>query len=467
MKKAVFCLAASLALPAYAVEVAIPQPAAEIIPDNLPRPSLLERLQESSEPLEVSREELLANPEVLARLLDQAVVAQDTNMIRALLPVYRDVPDNARDPQLVRFAEAALASADGDGKQAVALYREMIAADPTLVPVRLHLALALMNDHQDDAARDQFQRLRGEELPDDIRVLVDRSLETLQKRRSWSFSANGYYHHEANINGAPKERERPWGNGKLTFPEQKSANGIYLGIDAEKRFPLTGNLYASLNPSVNADYYWDAKEFNDYRFRLGAGGGYQDARLDLSAEPYASRRVYGGKAYSTTYGTVLGASYWVSPKWRFSASADVNRTVHDSRKHLDGNRYFAGVNALYLYKPTTYFFGGISAFDSNANDPSDAFVRYGLSLGWGQDWPHGISSRTNLSYGRRTYDGADFFAIRRKDNEYGVNVALWNRNWHFWGLTPKLNLSWSKTTSNHFYYGKNNANAFIEISRTF
>ncbi|MDO4776000.1 MAG: porin family protein [Cardiobacteriaceae bacterium] len=467
MKKAVFCIAASLVLPAQAVEVAIPQPAAEIIPDNVPRPSLMERLQASDEAIEVSREELLANPEVLARLLDQAVITQDTNMVRALLPVYREVPENVRDAQLVRFAEAALASADGNGKQAVALYREMIAADPTLVPVRLHLALALMNDHQDDAARDQFQRLRGEELPDDIRVLVDRSLETLQQRRSWTFNANAYYHHEANINGAPKERERPWGNGKLTFPEQKSANGIYLGVDAEKRFPLTGNLYASLSPSANVDFYWDAKEFNDYRFRLGAGGGYQDARLDVSAEPYVSRRIYGDKGYSTTFGSTLAASYWTTPKWRLSSSLDINRTTHDDRKHLDGNRYFVGLNALYLYRPTTYFFGGVSAFDSNANDPSDAFVRYGLSLGWGQDWPHGISSRTNLSYGRRIYDGADFFGIERKDNEYGINLALWNRNWHFWGLTPKLNMSWGKTSSNHFYYDKNDVNAFIEISRTF
>lgn len=467
MKKAVFCMAASLAWPAWAVEVAIPQPAAEIIPDNLPKAGLMARLEESRGPVEVSREELLANPDVLAHLLDQAVVTQDTDMVRVLLPLYREVPDGVRDVQLVRFAEAALAAADGDGKQAVALYREMIAADPSLQPVRLHLALALMNDHQDDAAHDQLQRLRGEELPDDIRRLVDQSLQALQKRRSWSFNANFYYHHENNINGAPKERERPWGNGKLTFPEQKSANGIYLGVDAEKRFPLAGNLYASLSPSVNADFYWDAKEFNDYRFRLGAGGGYQDARLEAGIEPYASRRIYGDKGYSTTFGAVLSAGYWTSPKWRFSTSLDINRTEHDDRKHLDGNRYFVGANALYLYKPTTYFFGGVSAFDSNANDPSDAFVRYGLSLGWGQEWPAGISSRTNLTYGRRTYDGIDFFGIKRKDHEYGVNVALWNRGWHFWGLTPKLNLSWNKTVSNHFYYGKNDVNAFIEISRTF
>ena len=61
------------------------------------------------------------------------------------------------------------------------------------------MALALMRDYQDEAAYDQFQRLRSEDLPADIAGLVDEAMETLRKRRSWSFNANAYYHHEDNI----------------------------------------------------------------------------------------------------------------------------------------------------------------------------------------------------------------------------------------------------------------------------
>ena len=469
MNKAFFCAMAVVALPATAntVPVAIPQPAAEPIPRNVPAPDAADLQRASPERVQVSLEELRQNPEWFAQALDQAIVAGDGEAIRTLLPAYRALPAQQQYEQLVRFAQAALATADGNHKEAVALYREMIAADPSLQPVRLHMALALMQDHQDDAAYDQLERLRSEELPDDIVKLVDQALDTLRKRRSWSFNATAYYRYEPNINSAPEEREIAWGNGTLTFPEKQSANGVYLGLDAEKRFPLAGNFYATLTPSVDVDFFWDAKEFNDYRLRFGAGAGYQDTRWDVRLEPYAGRRIYGDKGYSTTLGGVVSAHYWATPKIRLSATTDINRTTHDEREHLDGNRYFAGLNALYVHKPTTYFFGGVSAYDSNAEDPSDAFLRYGLSLGWGQEWSYGISSRATASYGRRKYDGADFFGILRKDHEYGVNLALWNRNWHFYGLTPKLNVQWNKTNSNHFYYGKDSVNAYIEISRTF
>lgn len=460
---AALCSAAS----AFAQTVHISQPAAEPIPQHLPVPKASDMPVSAPERVRVSLEDLRANPELFARVLDQAVMAGDAQMIGELLPEYRKLPDAQRDRQLVRYAQAALASAEGRHKEAVARYREMIAEDPSLQPVRLHMALALMRDHQDEAAYDQFQRLRGENLPADIARLVDEAMGVLRERRSWTFNANAYYHHEDNINSAPRQREMAWGSGRLSFPERRSANGVFVGLNAEKHFPLGGNFYASLNPGVDIDYYWDAKDYNDFRFRLGAGGGYRDGKADISIEPYAARRMYGDKGYSTTFGGVISGNYWFTPRFRFSANADINRTTHDTRKHLDGNRYFLGLNALYVYQPSTYFFGGINVYDSNAKDASDAFVRYGANVGWGQEWAYGISSRATATYARRIHDGRDFFGIRRKDNEYGVNLALWNRDWHFWGLTPKLNLQWGKTASNHFYYDKNRVNGFIEISRTF
>lgn len=467
MKNVVLCGAALCVLPLSARVVNIVQPAAEQIPANVPAPDVRDAPLPQADVLRVSLADLRQNPELFARVLDQAVMANNAVLMRELLEEYRQLPEAVRDRQLVRYAEAALASGEGRHKDAVARYREMIAEDPSLQPVRLHMALALMRDHQDEAAYDQLQRLRSETLPPDIGRLVDEAMQALRERRSWTFNANAYYHHEDNINNAPGQREMAWGNGRLSFPEQQSANGIFVGLEAEKRFPLSGNLYASLSPSVNADYYWDAKEYNDFRFRLGAGAGYQDGKWQIGIEPYAGRRIYGDKGYSTTFGAVANLSYWFTPQVRLSASVDANRTTHDTRKHLDGNRYFAGINALYVHRPTTYFFAGINAYDSNAEDSSDAFVRYGLSIGFGQEWPYGISSRTTATYGHRKYDGHDFFGIRRKDNEYGVNLALWNRDWHVWGLTPKLNVQWNKTASNHFYYDKNTVNAYIEVSKTF
>ena len=97
----------------------------------------------------------------------------------------------------------------------------MIAEDPSLQPVRLHLAMALLADHQDEAARTQLEKLRSDELPEDIRNIVSQALDTLRERQSWTFNASGYYRHDKNINDAPRQRERQVGNGKWTFPEPK------------------------------------------------------------------------------------------------------------------------------------------------------------------------------------------------------------------------------------------------------
>ncbi|MDU7945911.1 MAG: surface lipoprotein assembly modifier, partial [Haemophilus parainfluenzae] len=36
----------------------------------------------------------------------------------------------------------------------------------------------------------------------------------------------------------------------------------------------------------------------------------------------------------------------------------------------------------------------------------------------------------------------------RKDIIYNTSLNLWKRDWHLFGITPKINLSWKKQDSN-------------------
>ena len=166
-------------------------------------------------------------------------------------------------------------------------------------------------------------------------------------------------------------------------------------------------------------------------------------------------------------GADLSASYWITPKWRLSGFAQAMRKQHDRRDWLDGNQYYGGLSALYAPNARQYWFAGANAMRSQARDSSDAFKRYGISAGWGQEWGWGMSSRLVGTYARRNYDGLDFFGIKRKDNEYGVTLSLWNRNLYFWGITPRLTFSWDKTKSNHFYYDNHNMDMYLEFSKSF
>lgn len=415
----------------------------------------------------ITETELLANPALLAHTLDMAVAAGNSEAVALLLPLYRQLSAQDQDNLLILYAEAFQARIAGKVDLAIARYREMIAANPNLPPVRLQLALALLTDHQDEAAQNQFEKLQAETLPDEIRRVVEQGLNTLRQRRSWSFNVSGYYRYDNNINGAPRQKEVAMGQGKWTFSDPKKAHGIHADLSAERLLPLNNGWYAKAEAGVNADWFWDAHDYDDFRFRLGLGGGWQNARRDLGITPFVKRRIFAGKAYSLDIGMDLNASYWLTPQWRLSASGQFAHKKYDSRPWLEGNQYFTGVNALYLRNAGQYWFGGVNTLFSGARDDSDAYSRYALSAGWGKEWGKGISSRLSTTVARRIYDAPDFFNIQRKDNEYSASLSLWNRNFYFWGITPRLSFYWNKTDSNHFYYDNQNTDVYLELTRTF
>ena len=423
--------------------------------------------KQQAQVMHVTEAELLADPALLANALDSAIINGDADAVAMLLPIYKKLPADKQDKMLLRFGEAMKARADGDLSLAIARLREMIAEDPSLQPVRLHLAMALLADHQDEAARGQLEKLRSDNLPEDIRNIVNQALETLRERRSWTFNASGYYRHDRNINDAPRQRERQVGNGKWTFPAPKNAHGVHLDVSAERRIPIKNGFYGQVEAGVVTDWFWDAHKYDDFRLRAGAGVGWQNSRWDISLTPFIQRRIYASKGYSTNLGVDGNVSYWITPRWRISSAVQGMHKHHDSRKWLNGNQYYGSLNLLFAPNARQYWFAGANAMRSQALDSSDAFKRYGLSAGWGQEWGWGMSTRLSGNIAYRRYDGKDFFGIERKDHEYGATLSLWNRNFYFWGITPRLTFTWDKTRSNHFYYANHNADVYLEFSKSF
>lgn len=427
--------------------------------------------EEQDAPLDLSED-----PQAVARFLDNAVAHGRLEQIKVLLPHYKKFPEHERNEQLIRFAEAALAQSVGNVKQTIELYREMIANDPNLPPVRLQLALALMRDRQDAAAKDQLERLRSEDLPEEIAAVVDSALAALRERQAWSFGVSGYYVHDSNINQAPDIRSRetdqcPFAEKcTITFPEKENADGLYLRLNADRRLPIKNNWYANFEGSAHANWYWNTDQYDDIQVRLGSGVGYENARFDASVLPFVSQRFYAGKKYAHAAGATVSMNYWMTPKWRLSGIYEGEYAQHDHHSWLDGQRHYQALNLLYLAHSGRYFFGGVNHYYQDAQDDADRFFRYGVNAGWIEDWSGGLSTRLSASVGKRLYQGADLMAnIKRNDTEYNTGVQLWYRDWHFWGITPKLSLEWNKTNSNHFYYDRKNGTgrAYIELSKTF
>ena len=141
---------------------------------------------EQSKTVNMTAEELIAQPELLTRVLDSQLMLGNAENVAFLLPMYKKI--NNPDPLLILYSEAVVAESRGDMKTAIRYYREILSQNPDLTPTRFRLAAALFADNQDEAADDQFQKVLADpNLPPEVSALTQQYKEALQKRQAWSF----------------------------------------------------------------------------------------------------------------------------------------------------------------------------------------------------------------------------------------------------------------------------------------
>ena len=421
-------------------------------------------------------EYLIANPAELESLISQAIRANEVDALRLLLPLYAQV--ETRDESLIDWGNAMIAMNEGRTDEAVVLYRKLIAALPDNRLLRFQLALALYRNNEMIAAKEQFQRLRSAEISNNDREAIDQFISNIDKRDQWSFSGSLSYVRDDNVNNVAPKGTAQSINGFIvrSAREPESAQGVNFSFDADKKWSVNDNFYASLSTSVSGSYYWDNKNYNDVTGRLAVGGGYRNAKLDLELTPYLQKRFYGfgangdGElhAYANTAGLRLQGSYWLSNRWRYQGALDFSYDDHiKTYNHLDGKRISASNTILFAPSQKQYWFAGVDVSYKDARSASDAYNRYGARLGWGQEWGKGISTRLTGSYAKRYSKGEDFFGIKRKDDEFNASLTLWHRALHFYGITPRLVLSHSRISSNNAFYEYDTNKVYLDFSKTF
>ena len=455
-----------------------PQPRDERFDDQLElaKPSLSSTNPQVSDKrkdkhtLSIAKEELSKHPDLIVRGLITAVLQNNGEAVQLLLPLYQNLPK--QDPFLLEWANAINAREERRFSEAVTRYRTLFSQDSTILPLRYQLAQALFLNNDNEAAKDQFQKLRAEQVSPESIVMIDQYLSALNLRDQWKFQGGLSFLNESNINNAPKAGTRI---GNWSAWERESATGFSYFAEAEKKWSLSHNYFAQFSIEGSGKYYWDNKKYNEFNGRVGAGVGYQTARFEISLMPFTERRWYAGgasgnesmKQYSKNSGARLDLTYWLSEKWQISTALEYGEQRYTTRKHLNGNNYLWSNTLSYFPKSGQFWFVGADYNRENTRDKDNAYQRKNLRLGWGQEWGWGISTRVSLAYAHRTYKGADLFNIRQKNNEYQSAVTLWHRDLYFWGITPKITWSYQRVSSNHPFYSYDKNRIFLEMGTTF
>lgn len=440
---------------------------------NLQQTNKPKQNPKDAETISMTKEELVNHPELVVRALLPAVLNNNSEHIELLYPIYQKIPSQYHDPILTEWAQAILSQKAQRYSQAISHYRQVIAKESGLLQARFQLAVALFENHELEAAEDQFQKLRSEKLPGDAIELIDQFLLAVSRQNRWSFSGGLTYLYDPNINNAPKSGTT-YNNWKAS--ERESAHGLGLNFELGKKWAWGDSFYNQLRANTQTKYYWNNKKYNEASLRGSLGIGFKNAQYKLALLPFMEQSLYAGgsaqseslKRFSKSSGGALETSYDLSPQWQLSGYYEYAENRYTSRKHLNGNSHYGSLGITYLPSASQYWFSQANYSRTSTRDKDDSFYRKGIQLGWGQEWGNGLSTRLSASFGIKHYKGPmPIFGIVQRNKEYGAQASVWHRAVHFWGLTPRLTYQYNKTQSNHPFYTYDKHRSFIELSKTF
>ncbi|MBF0784705.1 DUF560 domain-containing protein [Muribacter muris] len=416
--------------------------------------------------------ELRENPELTRTLLNRVIDSGQFHLLPDLLAIYRQTAQP--DPILIDYSEAILFGLRGEYRRGIALYQRILAAHPDFDPVRFRLAQILFDDRQHRAAADHFRRLQAVRLPPQIATLTTQYLAAIAQRSQWQFHFGVNYLQENNVNNASADRYIYLGNvpfEKTPDSLPQKAHGLNYVFNAEKSINLVGSHYAKIENNFHGKTFWDNYAYDDQSDRLSVGYQYLRAKTGVALLPFYEMRWYGNHRYNRGYGVRGELNHWFSPKWQLSLAAERGELKHRAAENraADGHNLLLSATLLHLLNANSYLYLGSDYLADRPREAAFGSDRKTVRLGWGQAWWGGISSRVQLSYGKR-----DFLALHklflqvRHDKEWAATLTLWKRDFYYWGITPKLTFSYNKVKSNLAQlYSTEKKRLFLSLEKAF
>lgn len=425
----------------------------------------------SAKYIQYSEQALLNNKRLAEQLLNRVIETGNLSSIKYLLAIYRQFSNT--DPILILFAQAQVAKIQQQYAKASKLYRDILAIQSDLTPIRIQLAIILFQSQQNKAAKDQFKRALSEpQLPADIERLIHIYLQALEQRNVWQVSLSANYLREDNVNNVSGERHienTAFIKGESMLP--KKAQGIGYNFALERDVNLWTAHYLHIENSLYGKSYWSQHDYDDISNRLLIGYVHKSAQQRFAVLPFYEHQWYGGHRYKRSNGGRIEFNRWLSSNWQFPTAAEYAGNFYSNSPSLNGRSKLGSLTVLWRLNPRAYFYLGTDYAQERTKAHHYSYDLKTARIGWGQEWHWGISSRLSFSASKREYKdnlslGSAFhFNKRREDQVYHINVTVWKRDWHLWGITPKFNYHWKKQRSNFaslYSYSDKSVNVLLE-----
>ncbi len=403
----------------------------------------------------ITKAELLADIDLFNEVLSQAIDRDDVQGVQILLPVYALVPH--KDELLYLYAHAIIQERQ-DIERAIDHYRQMLAINPSLTPIRIRLILAYLANHQPHTAKEEFAIAQTDPtLPLNIATSLQKQLDDFDKPMT---RMSLRYLDDDNVNNAPTTtHHQGW-----QLPHAESAHGVgYFAKLSKEHYPKD-HLAVGMTASVQGKYYWDNKDYNDTLIEVAPTLTHRSRDRQLGASIYHQIRYFGHEPYSDITGLRLTAYERFNATYQGEVGLDIAKKRHDTRSFLDGSSQ--AVTASLSHHGRHHHYVGIGLINENTQEPSESYRQGMMFVGSDRVWGK-FGTSHHVGIGRRTYQDIDFFNIKRADMLYHTEHSIWHQNVHYRGYHPRLHVRFDRIDSNHFAHDTKNVQVFLSINRRF
>lgn len=360
-----------------------------------------------------------------------------------------------QDPSSVEalFLMGQIETRQGKFADAIPYYRRIIVDHPNTVRVRLDLARALFETHEDDAAEYNFHlALAQGDLPPTVIDNVERYLAIIRSRKHFVYNLNFGIAPDSNLNKATAaDHVTLFGLPFALSPQarQQSGIGVTGTVAGEYRADLTPDMRWRSGALLYGLKYPSASEFDDAQARGSMGPQWFFKDGDISVLGVAQKRWYGEKAYSTGVGGRLEGQHWLTKQFLYSAYFEGLSSSYQTQPFLDGYYLDQGNFFDYYLTPSSFVRATLGFGYQKAE--SDVFSNwyYKVGLAYQREFAYGITANVAPEVQWTNYEETDpLFGVRRQDRQIFVKLSLYKRDFTIFGFAPVVSYSYTTNQSN-------------------
>ncbi|WP_171257542.1 surface lipoprotein assembly modifier [Acinetobacter qingfengensis] len=426
----------------------------------------------------ITDEDLKQNIKLTNFVVNQAVIQQDWKTLRRIIQFYNQIP--GYDPILYDYVRGAIYRQDGQHKQAIKLYRNIVEQHPDLSYMRLDLAAMLFENRAYNDSQTEFERVLKDDIVPNARTKAQAYLSALRQQDRWKSKVAVSYGYNSNINNATNNKYLyiPIGTSGYYWILTRDAESLPqsghvagLSFSTNKDYNVQGNHFINLSVDSNANIVKEHREFNDANVTLSATYKYQDIDSWLEVGPWVNRANYHlndiGKLDSIGFSTQYG--HWLTPKWQMIVSSNALTRKYDNPSYsaaYDGETYIFSTVLARVISPRFVVYANLGVQKDDLSNKNESSKRFSSLLGVNYGFKNGIQTSLSTSYAYRKFDGISVWTgYNRKDDEYQINASLWKQDLKFWGITPKFLVKLSKTDSNVYVNEKDKREFLIRFEK--